>query len=122
MPGGAPTVLGSSSVGDSSQADLRHISLTATFTGRRGVKIERTAVVAQQVVQRCGACTYLGDQSVRWLGDGTWFLNVQDVRGIGGPGMEGLHECGWLLLMLISNAYLYKFPTGGRYRARRALV
>lgn len=41
------------------------------------------------------------------------FLNDPDVRGIGGPGMESSHECGWLLLMLISNAYLCKFPRAG---------
>lgn len=33
--------------------------------------------------------------------------------------MGSLHECGWLLLMLISNAYLYKFPRRAVSRSTR---
>lgn len=76
-------------------------------------------LVAQKERHVCGA--YLVVHFVRWLGLGTGFLSKRSrrARHLGESGMGSLHECGWLLLMLISNAYLYKFPRRAVSRSTR---
>lgn len=97
--------------------DHRILSGERDVSGRRGWRGASCRAKSGNV---CGGVYLVVVHFVRWLGTGTGFLKtIKTCAAFGGTGMGSLRECGWLLLMLISNAYLYKFPRRAVSRSTR---